>query len=287
MVSYLNKIITPALFLWGMLMAINVASQGIMESGFMKSWYPIDSLSKQAVPLAPLRHADVFWSRRVWRIIDMREKINQPLYYPIEPSQGRVNLICALFAGAFADRLRLFRPDEDRMQVSLTKEEILSLLFKNDTIRQRFDPVSGEGLPDTVIRTIFNPADVVQYRIIEDWFFDCKRSVMEVRILGLCPLKEEYDSQGDLKGTRPLFWVYFPEARQWIVKYPVFNRQNDESMLTFDDLFQKRMFSSYIVKVSDVYDRYINTYALGIDGLLESDRMMQSIIEYEFDLWEY
>jgi gliding motility associated protien GldN len=122
----------------------------------------------------------------------------------------------------------------------------------------------------------------------EDWFFDKQRSVMDVRILGLCPMKEKADpTSGEVIGYSPLFWVYFPECRATFAKAEVYNTKNDAERRSLDDIFWKRMFSSYIHKESNVYDRVVVSYATGLDVLLESDRIKDDIFVYEHDLWHF
>ena len=110
---------------------------------------------------------------------------------------------------------------------------------------------------------------------------------MDVRIIGLCPVKEEYDENGEPKGYRVLFWVYFPECRKLFANNEVYNRWNDAERRTYEDVFFKRMFGSYIYKESNVYDRKILQFAKGMDGLLEAERIKQELFEKEHDLWEY
>jgi gliding motility associated protien GldN len=101
-------------------------------------------------------------------------------------------------------------------------------------------------------------------------------------------MKEKTDpSSGEVIGYTPLFWVYFPQCREVFAKAEVYNTKNDAERRTLDDVFWKRMFSSYIHKESNVYDRYVNTYASGIDALLESDRIKNDIFVYEHDLWHF
>jgi gliding motility associated protien GldN len=130
--------------------------------------------------------------------------------------------------------------------------------------------------------------DVMAYWIKEDWFFDRQRSVMEVRILGICPLASKTDpSTGEVLGYKPLFWIYFPQLRPLLSKQSVFIGQNSSMPLTFEDMFQKRMFSSYVHKESNVYDRPISSYTSGLDALLESERVREDVMNFESDLWHY
>ena len=149
------------------------------------------------------------------------------------------------------------------------------------------DPVTQEMKPAPIAKDITSNM-VWKYWVKEDWFFDKQRSVMDVRIIGLCPLIEKKTESGESTGAdRPLFWIYFPEARPVFANQDVFMRHNDAERRTFDDIFWKRMFSSYIRKESNVYDRGIYDYKTGLDLLLESDNIKNDIFMYEHDLWHF
>lgn len=110
---------------------------------------------------------------------------------------------------------------------------------------------------------------------------------MDVRIIGICPVTDNFDEKGNFRGVEPMFWIYFPEARPIFAKTEVFNRFNGAAQLTYDDLFWKRIFSSYIYKVENVYDRKIVDYSQGLDALLEAEQVKKDIFDFEQDLWEY
>jgi len=158
---------------------------------------------------------------------------------------------------------------------------------RTDTISmQRAEPPYDTF--DTVMANKFEPTDVKRIRIKEDMFFDKQRSVTETRIIGICPVKENIDPKtGESRGDQPLFWINFPEARPVFAKAEVFNRQNSAAKMTYDDLFWKRMFSSYIYKEENVYDRKIIEYATGLDAMLESERIKNDLFMFEQNLWEY
>jgi len=239
------------------------------------------------VPYPNLRKADVFFAKRIWRVIDLREKINHPLYYPISPTNGRISLMSSILKGIEENSITAYRATDDEFKSPMSPEEVKGVLMKIDTIKDRFDPFTGAQLPDTTITTPFDVASVTMFRLKEDWVFDRQRSVIECRILGICPLREEYDIEGNLKGTRADFWIYFPQARNVLVKNEVFNRFNDGQRLTYDDWFFKRLFGSYVIKETNVYDRYIVSYATNLDALLESERVENDTFIFEHDLWEY
>ena len=143
---------------------------------------------------------------------------------------------------------------------------------------------------DTFINIPFDRNSVKKWRVKEEWFFDKQRSVMDVRIIGLAPLQENKDEiTGRLTGSfSPLFWVYFPEARKVLINAEVFNLvKNNAERRTYDDIFWKRMFGSTITKESSVMDRKVNEYMVGLDALLEAERIKTEIFNIEHDLWEY
>ncbi|MGB4234127.1 MAG: gliding motility protein GldN [Bacteroidales bacterium] len=249
--------------------------------------YEMDDLHNRVpVPYQFIHESDVLYAKRIWREIDMREKINHPLYYPIQPTNRRYSLMSVIMIGDQEGGITPFSPESDDFKVPMTNETVHNILRREETTKT-YDPFTGEER-DTVIVTEFDPSTVTRYRLKEDWIFDKNRSVLDVRIIGILPLMVEFEPDGITeKGTRPLFWISFAQLRPYLVRYEYFNRKNDGQRLTYDDAFNKRMFGSYIIKESNVYDRYISSYTTGIDALLESERIKNDIFIFEHDLWEY
>lgn len=246
--------------------------------------------SRKSIPYVYLREADVMWAKRVWQEIDLREKINHPLYYPAQPVRHRMSLMSSLWQAAVDEGSLTVYSDED-FKYPYTVEELKGKLSDTTWVTM---PNPDDPDYDTTYMVIkqFEPSDVFYYWIVEDWFFDNKRSVLEKRIVGLAPMREKYTTDPNtgeriLQGKEVLFWVYFPHARDMLVTKEVFNRFNDTERMTFDDLFFKRMFSSRIIKADNVYDRYISEYKLGLDALLEAETLKKQFQEFEMDLWEY
>ncbi len=246
----------------------------------------IHSQHRKVIPYAPLREADVAWHKRIWRVIDMREKINHPFFYPEIPHEGWRNFVTILFDAMKEGSITAYEISQtDEFLIPLTFDGIMQMLSRIDTIaiQRNIEPYDWF---DTVIVTEFNPIDVKQIRLKEDWFFDNQRSVQDVRIVGICPIMDDLDEEGNYKGPKPLFWIYFPEARPLFAKTEVFNRFNDAERRTYEDIFWKRMFGSYIIKESNVYDRKIIQYKKGLDALLEAERVKNDILSFEHELWE-
>ncbi|MCF8303847.1 MAG: gliding motility protein GldN [Bacteroidales bacterium] len=273
--------------------AISADSYGqIMDSSPRDAAYDkTNTKDNEPIPYPYVREADVIWSKRIWRVIDLRQKLNQPFYYPKTPSNGRRNLMQVLMdalkpgtKGSLTAYDATAQTDE--FEVPLTYREIMNKLEETDTIQLQRDTPPYDYY-DTVIQKKFDPTEVKRFRIKEDWFFDKQRSVMEVRILGICPVRNDYDEKGVFRGREPLFWIYFPDARSVLAKAEVYSRFNGTNRATYDDVFFKRMFDSHIIKEENVYNRKITEYATGLDALIEARRVKKELFEFEQDLWEY
>lgn len=259
-------------------------AQNVLDGVYVREHNP----TRSVVPLAYLREADVMWSKRVWRIIDLKEKLNLPFGHPTEKINDRRSLNDILYDAVKEGTLTAY--NEEEFMFPMTREEFQRVGGAGVDTTQITDPDPPYLTRDTVIVREFSPANVVAYRVKEEWFFDKQRSVLDVRIIGIAPLIYAVDDkgnrrEGDLKV--PIFWIYFPEARKILVNQEVFMRGNDSDRRTWDDIFQKRMFTSYIYKENNVYDRRIEDYKMGMDALLEAERIKYEITNLEHDLWEY
>ncbi|MBK7852465.1 MAG: gliding motility protein GldN [Bacteroidetes bacterium] len=269
------------------LLAGTAMSQNVLDGVYVKE----HTVTRQVIPYPYLREADVMWSKRIWRVIDLNEKINLPLKYPLhDATKDRKNLIDVVMDAITEGSLTAYGYQDDQFTLPITLKEIESRGgARTDTTKmQRPDPPYDEF--DTVIVREFSRDNVIGYRVKEDWFFDKQRSVMDVRIIGIAPLIYDRDEFGNVREgniKKPLFWVYYPEARKLLANAEVFNRQNDAERRSFDDIFQKRLFGSYIYKEANVYDRLISDYRQGLSALLESERIKDDITNFEHDMWEF
>ena len=240
--------------------------------------------TRRAIPYPHLREADVMWSKRVWRVIDLREKINHPLYYPTTPILDRKSLYDVIKDAALNDgTITLFDQPalDDEFKYEMTKSEIEKKLVKWDT-NDVEDPNNPGTYSKAAVKNEISSERIWKYWVKEDWFFDKQRSVLDVRIIGICPLTEKLSETGESTGgDNALFWVYFPEARPLFANQEVYMRHNDAERRTLEDIFWKRMFSSYVRKETNVYDRVISEYKSGLDALLESERVKNDIFMWE------
>lgn len=246
--------------------------------------------TRKPIPYTYLREADVMWSKRVWRTLDLREKFNHPLYYPETRINDRRSLYDVIKDALLAGEVNAFDNPalDDEFKVKMTKAQVEDVFVQWDSTNQVEDPNNPGTYILAPLKIELTSNNIKAYWIKEDWFFDKQRSVMDVRILGLCPMAEKADpSTGEVIGYTPKFWVYFPQCRPVFAKAEVYNTKNDAERRSIDDIFWKRMFQSYIHKESNVYDRTVSAYYTGLDAILEADRIKNDIFVMEHDLWHF
>ena len=276
-----------SLFIIALILSIgsSAEAQVINETPIDGLYEDIGTIDLKPTPFPNIRRADVMWQKRIWRVIDFREKMNQPFYFPIEAHGGWRSFFQIVIDGLKEGEITAY-------DISST-DEFLAPITYNEVVARQTDSthrVLSRPYPpydeyDTVIYSNFDPTKVMQLRVKEDWYFDKQRSQMMVRIIGLCPVMMQ-DRDGE-EIPQPLFWIYFPEARNVLAKAQMYNRFNDAEKRTYDEIFWKRMFSSYIYKESNVFDRRISEYAEGIDALFEAERIKTNLLNFEHELWEF
>jgi gliding motility associated protien GldN len=280
----MKKIILSILAI-SLLISLDSSAQ-IIDDAPMDGLFPMDELAeKKPIPNPSIRKADVMWSKRIWREIDFRQKFNQKFYFPIDPQQNWKSFITILLDGLKEGELSAYDiSNTDELLVPLTYNEIIAReTFEDYRVMRRPYPPYEEF--DTIIYTEFDPTKVMRLRIKEDWYFDRQRSQMLVRVQALCPVMIKERNGEEI--TLPLFWISYQEARELFANSLVFNNYNSAMRLSYDEVFWKRLFDSYIYKEQNVYDRRISQYATGVDALLEAERIKVEMQRYEEDLWEY
>lgn len=248
------------------------------------------TVKRRVIPYAHLREGDVMWLKRVWRQIDLREKINYPLYYPTSKINDRQSMFEVIKQALVNDgTITAYSVGpigaDDEFTTPMTVDEVKSLLFEIDT-QYTEDLNTGDFVP--VVQEIeVKTENIKKYNIKEEWFFDRQRSVMDVRIIGICPMKLKKNDLGEVVGDQPLFWLYYPEVRHVFALQEVYNRANDSERRTLEDIIWKRQFGSYITKESNVYDRTIGEYKGGLDALLEAEKIKEGLFLQEHDVWHF
>ncbi len=242
------------------------------------------------VPAPQERSIDnVLWKKTIWRIIDMREQANFPLYYPLTESNGRKNLFLTIFELLEEGKVTAYKYQEDKEDFSeenkLTFEQIMATT-KIDVYETSTDE---EGNTIYQINSVDIPnKEVLKYYIKEVWYYDGMESCMKTKIAAIAP--QLYYTDDDGKSNKEvLFWIPFDQLRPYLAQQPVvINNKNSTAFISYDDLFQKRRYIGHIYKEDNIQNRAIIEYCKTPEEVhREQARIENEILNFEFDLWEY
>ncbi|HKK80523.1 MAG TPA: gliding motility protein GldN [Phaeodactylibacter sp.] len=235
--------------------------------------------TERALPYPSVREADIMWETRVWRVIDTREKMNLPFRYPQKP------FATLLIEGVESGELQAYSVEDDDFSTPLSAQALNEMIYQVDTLPVYSFETGREEYQE--IRNELNPEDIKRYRIKEHWWFDTRSSSLRVRILGIAPLIERYDEQGNLKYETPLFWIYYPHARPFLANCPAPRDSYHHNPMSWADLLDMRKFSSHIIKASNVHGRRLEEVYSGVELLQRAEMLEQELFSREHDVWSY
>ena len=222
---------------------------------------------------------DILWSKIVYEKIDLNEKLNFPLLFPVNDetyAKNRKSLWRILKENIINKRItELYFDRNDNFKDKMSFNDVMEVVSFTELI-------NGEQTPAEELKSI----DITAYRIKGMWYFDKRQGEMKYRLLGLMPVgKNLKDDDG--KNNTDLFWIWYPSVRKILHEEKVFNDKNNASSISFDQLLVSRRFSSFIYKEDNVYgDRSIKDYKIpGLESILESQRIKKEILDFEQDMW--
>ncbi|MDR2908156.1 MAG: gliding motility protein GldN, partial [Bacteroidales bacterium] len=239
----------------------------------------VNNVGKVPRAYVPVREADVYIKKRIWRTIDFREKFNQFFYYPTQPVQDRISFMTMVMDGLKEGSISAYDAITDDFKKPLTYEEFISA--NTDIQEKEVEDLDNPGQMITRVDTSsFSNENAKFLRIKEDWFIDRQRGMRDTRIMGLCPTMQLFDEQtGELKGNQPMFWIRYEDCRNVFVNTEAFNRHNSALRMSYDDVFAwKRFFNSYIYKEDNQQDRSIQEYLQGWQVMAEAERIKEELL---------
>ena len=253
---------------------------------------------------APLEYGyvddrDILWSKTVWETIDLDERVNFPLYYPIDTvdiGADRRSLYDVLIKNIKNGKLEDVYVDSyftEKRKFS----DLAATLSKVDTTDMGYEQINaGEVLSAEFINERdLTAADIEEYRIKGIWYFDKRQGELKYRLLGIAPVAPDVnfiddESMDPADAKVELFWVWYPGARQILHDAKVFNQRNSAQPISFDMLLNARRFNGVIYREDNVHgDRKVNDYIAdnALFQLLEAKRIKEAIRDREQDMWAY
>jgi gliding motility associated protien GldN len=244
------------------------------------------------LPYEHLRADDALYRHKIWREIDTREKINLPFRYSADDNNGNQRFISILLQAIQDSAVTVFNAIDDRFTTPMTKSDVAAIVAGPEIDV----PIIDSNGVQTGVRKMRNEIAMdsfYKFRIKEEVIFDKESSRLFWRILGIAPLKRVITSSGMDLGDAEMFWVYYPDMRPVFAKYEVYNGKNFGGKMSWEELFESRMFYGRIIKstIDNPYDQFIkNVPGLrdnNILQLLEGENIKEKIFNYEQDLWSY
>lgn len=238
---------------------------------------------------------DVLMGKMVWEIIDLSERINFPLYFPIDTANigpDRRSLYDVLTRAIKEERITEVYADS-YFNTKKTYKDIQASLSRIDTTDAGREQINaGQKVSEEyIMRSDLTAQDVTQYKIKGFWYFDKRQSELKYRLLAICPVTPDvYTMNSEEKDYIELFWIFFPDAREVLHEAKSFNNKNSAMPISFDQILNARRFNSVIYKEENVYgDREIKEYMKdnAQNQLLEAERVKEKIRDFESDMWNY
>ena len=259
--------------IWGQV--ISPEDDGLVPKG------DIHYSNTRVIPYPFLRQDDMMWATRHWERIQVQEKLNHPLYYPVAPLPDRKSMFDVLKDAILIEGsiVEVFR--DDLFELPLSNQEVAGIIFRVDSITDPDDPSILLAVDSIELKA----PNVVAWELKSDWYFDKQRGEMKNRIIGISPVVKD-PSTSEIYN---IFWIWFPDARQALSTNIAYNPDNNTRRLTFDQILQMRYFNSIVFKEDNVYDRAIDDYKQNrpMEQLLESKRIRETLRNYEHDLWQF
>lgn len=286
------------------LVTLTVAEFGIAQSNILNALSP-DEIGEQSIehiyakadgPM-PYEYVnsdrDIIFQKKVWETIPLDQKQNLTYYFPLRETADRKPLFTILKDAVMNGDIKMVYED-DNFKFPLDLSNMESKFVRIDTTEVGIDQLVMEGRVDDqyIIPTTIGPEDVKEYRVMGMWYMDRNAGELKYRMLAIAPIVTDIAMKGKDYDSEPvpLFWIFFPDARETLYNAQAYNEKNPAMNVNYDYLFNARRFSATIYKADNIYgDRNISEYVQGnaMMQLLEAERIKESIRNLDDDLWNY
>lgn len=273
----------------------NILNAKVPEEMFDSTIEQLLADNDNPLPYGYVEKRDVLWSKNTWEIIDLDERVNFPLYYPVDTlniGSDRRSLYDVLIKNIKNGNIDAIYADS-YFSEKTSLEDIKAALRTVDTTDYGIEQFNAEGIvsPEYINIRELSAYDIQEYRIRGTWYIDKRQGELKYRMLAIAPVAPDVnfidDDEPDLI---PLFWVWLPGARDVLHQAKAFNRRNTSTPISFDHLLNSRRFNGVVYKEDNVQgDRLVKDYISNnaMNQLLESNRIREGIRNIEQDLWNY
>lgn len=267
------------------------------------------------------RTEDVVWSRLIYRVIDMRYKQNYQLYFPVTSADPQYRNLFKVMLDAIVDGMPVYEKSQEpgdikpRLEMPLAKDQIPGLLntdregisdgdiATSDYMLIHYDSVTDKmSFNDYMYQQYVR--NQLKFMILEVVFFDKHYSRLFSKIIAIAPMSSEDIEGEDTPITDALyqsirFWVVYDDFRPYMARQYMIPQNNDSKRVTFEQFFAQKLYTSYIIGDSNMYDRMLAEAATrGRDeqedkAIIEKElkkeqqRIENELMTFELDLWEY
>jgi len=282
--------------------ALAVSNFAIAQSNILNAMSPeeigdesIERIYAKAdgpMPYEYVNDRDVIFQKTVWEVIPLDQRQNLVYYFPLEETIDRKPLFNVLKDAVMNKKITKVYQD-DNFKYKLNPKDLEDKFYRIDTLPEGVDQYILEGKidPQYIDRIELRPTDVKEYRVKGMWYLDRNAGELKYRLLAIAPVVTDIATKGeDFEQAVPMFWIFFPDAREILYNTDSYNEKNSAMTMNYDYLFNARKFTGTIYKTDNVYgDRNISEYVQGnaMMQLLEAERIKESIRDLEDDLWNY
>lgn len=241
---------------------------------------------------------DRLYSKMTWEKVILDERVNFPLYYPVDTNNignDRRSLFHTIWSAVKSGDIPKVYADSYFAQ-ERTLEDLQTSMKKIDTLDIGYDQFNADGFvdPEYITKRNIEAYDIKAYLMKGLWYFDKRQGEMKYRLLAIGPAAPDVNfiDSDDEANKEPiaLFWVFYPEARGVLHEAKAFNDKNSAMPISFDHILNSRRFHGYMYKEENVYgDREVKDYVKdnALMQLLESQRIKDKIRNFEQDMWNY
>ncbi len=226
------------------------------------------------------------WMRVIYRQIDLMKEKNAPLYYPVTPMNGQMNLFSIIFNLISEGKIEAYQYEDGYEDFSEGNRIDLKKML--DSFGIYYEEIAGKGSDGStfVINETDIPSESVRsYYVKEAWYFDQNNSVFDVKTLAICPIMTSAGDVGEL--TMPMFWIPYESVRPYVsTAFIMTSNINNAMTFTIDDYFRRRMFEGDIIKTQNLLNRPLQAYCPTPDSLKrEQENIEAQLVAFEKALW--